>query len=130
MQYDVMLGGESVGTVQVTREGLYSRIEARCKLTGQVMYKLFVAGEQELDLGIFVPEGSEFWVRTKIATKHLPKMLHFEARPKRPERTDLFVPLSPEEPFDYIKRLESAYLEKRKGIFGVILKPSADSFGH
>ncbi len=120
MDYDVMLGGASIGKVQVTREGLYSRITARCRLTGEVMYKLFATdGEAAQDLGIFVPNGSAFEVRTKIATKHLPNHPQFEARPKKSERAGLFVPLSPQEPFAYIKRLEAAYLEKRRGILGI-----------
>ncbi len=111
-----MLGGQAIGTVRVSREGLYSRIRARCRLSGEVMYRLFAVGEETArDLGIFVPAGAVFEVRTKIATKHLPRDPRFEARPRKPLGDWVYVPLSPEEPFAYIKRLEQAYLEKKDG---------------
>ena len=46
----------------------------------------------------------------------------FEAVPKHPEKTENWMPISPEEPFAYLSRLENAVLERRDGQTGIVFK--------
>ncbi len=123
MVYDILLGSEPVGKAEVSREGLYYRISGKCSLSGTVIYKLRVSCEENtIDLGIFVPEGEAFWVRTKVPAKRLGTgALQFRAVPRHIELRGEFIPLSPEEPFAYIKRLGEARLQLQDGKLGIIL---------
>ena len=38
--YDVMLADETVGTVEVTKQGLYYRFDCRCRLSGTVICRI------------------------------------------------------------------------------------------
>lgn len=122
--YDVLLGDQAIGKVHVGREGLYYRFSCRCELSGEVIYKLTVScGEHEENLGILVPMGPGFGLETKLAAKRLGEgELRFRALPKRAGQQGEFVPVYPDEPFRYIARLKDAYLEKRNGQVGVVIK--------
>lgn len=117
--YSVTLGGKETGRVQVERQGLYYRIFCRCKLSGEVMYRLVAAcGERTADLGILVPTESGFGVETRIPVSRLGEgTLSFSLRPKHDEAT-IFVPIRPEEPFAYLSHLRQARLEYRDGQLG------------
>ena len=122
---EIMLGGQSVGTVAVTKEGLYYHFDCRCDFTGTVMYRIAVkCGETELNLGIPAPEGGKFVLRTKIPAKKIGDgPFSFRAVPKHADLTGKFVPLSPEEPFAYLQRLQESFLQVREGKVGVIIPP-------
>ena len=116
--YDVMLGRQKVGRVKVIREGLYYRFSCRCRTEGREMLRLWMAcGKQEVDLGLCVPMGNEFGTEKRIPVRQCGTgMPEFVLRPK-----GNFIPLSPEEPFGYLHRLENAFLERRKGRLGIML---------
>jgi hypothetical protein len=113
--YDVYLGQESVGEVDAQVEGLYYRFQCRCKLSGEVVYRLLVScGDHQENLGVLIPVGSSFGLNTRLALKRLGKgALQFRLLPKHPDLGDRFVPLGPEEPFSYISKLRYAYLQTR-----------------
>lgn len=121
--YEIMLGGESVGQAVVRRQGLYYRFSCRCDLSGEVIYRITVtcSGKSE-SLGIPVPKNGEFYLDTRLAASRLgegePK---FAAVPRRPDLGGMFVPISPEEPFRYLHRLENAYLARKDGQVGVVI---------
>ncbi len=119
-----MLGDKAVGAAEVRREGLYWRIRCRCQLSGDMLCRVLVrCGKREESLGILVPEGREFVLDTRIPVKKIGDgPLSFSAVPKHGPMEGRFVPLSPEEPFRYISRLKYAYLEKRNGRVGVVIK--------
>lgn len=123
--YEIMLGGQSVGKVNVDRIGLYYHFDCRCDFTGEVMYRIEVScGEKAEILGIPVPENGKFILRTKLPVKKLGDgKLAFRALPKHGAMAGKFVPLAPEEPFRYLKRLQEAVLQVRDGKVGVILPP-------
>ena len=123
--YDILLGGQSVGTVEVSKEGLYYHFDCRCAFTGTVMYRIAVkCGETEINLGIPAPEDGKFVLRTKIPIKRVGEgELSFRAVPKHADLTQNFVPISPEEPFAYLQRLQNAFLQVREGKVGVIIPP-------
>ena len=123
MVYDIYSGNEVVGTANVERQGLYYCFSCRCRLSGAVMYRLSVScsGHHE-NLGVLVPMGDVFGLDTKLAVKRLGEgRLQFLALPKHPPVQRQFVPISPEEPFAYISRLQNAFLEVRNGQQGIVI---------
>jgi hypothetical protein len=122
--YEIMLGGESVGQAVVRRQGLYYRFSCRCDLSGEVIYRITVTcGGKSESLGIPVPKNGEFYLDTRLAASRLgegePK---FAAVPRRPDLGGMFVPISPEEPFRYLHRLENAYLARKDGQLGIVIR--------
>ncbi len=120
----ILFGGQSVGSAQVWREGLYYRFDCRCTLSGEMVYRLVArCGEQTVHLGIPVPEGNRFVLRTRIPVKKLGEgALLIRVEPKHTELGDRFVPLAPEEPFRYLRRLQDAFMQIRDGQVGIVIK--------
>ena len=121
--YEIMLGGESVGQAVVRRQGLYYRFSCRCDLSGEVIYRITVTcGGKSESLGIPVPKNGEFYLDTRLAASRMgegePK---FAAVPRRPDLGGMFVPISPEEPFRYLHRLENAFLVRKDGQLGIVI---------
>ena len=121
--YEIMLGGESVGQAVVRRQGLYYRFSCRCDLSGEVIYRITVTcGGKSESLGIPVPKDGQFQLDTNLAASRLgegePK---FAAVPRRPDLGGMFVPISPEEPFRYLHRLENAFLARKDGQVGIVI---------
>lgn len=114
--YDVYLGQEPVGKAYVSRQGLYYRIQCRCAISSKVMHRLVVTcGERQESLGVLVPFGQEFGLDTRLAVKRLGSgQLRFTVQPRHNEMKEL-IPLSPEEPFSYIRRLRECYLVRMNG---------------
>ena len=123
-KYEILLGGEPVGQAAVEKQGLYYRIFCRCRLTGEVMYRVWVTcGEQTQNLGLLAPDGDGFSLTARLPVSRLGKgQAVFTARPRHGELAGKFVPLSPETPFAYLHRLENAFLERRNGQLGVIIR--------
>lgn len=121
--YPVLLGEEEIGKVTVFPQGLYYRISCRCRLTGEVIYKLAAARDGErVSLGVCVPMEGLFGLETRLPKKRLgEKAPEFWVIPKGGELPG-FVPLSPEEPFSYICRLKNAYLANKDGKIGVVFR--------
>ncbi len=121
--YDIILGTESIGKAQIEKEGLYYRIFCRCRLSGEVAYKVHVScGEKSEDLGLLVPQSGAFVLTTRLPAKRLGEgQLKFRAVPRHPKLAGKFVPISADEPFSYLSRLENAYMHIRDGQIGVVI---------
>ena len=128
-EYSVFSGDEEIGKVFVERLGLYYRIRCRFALTGDVRYRLLAeCGENRVDLGLCVPQGSVFGVNTKIPIKRLGEgELHFRLMPKHQKADGKFVPVKPDEPFSYIRQLQNAHLAKQDGHLGIVLPENQNS---
>ena len=122
-KYEVFWKDRAVGTVETAREGLYLHIACRCHLPGREMLRLWMdCGERPVDLGLCVPMEEGFGTVRRIpASRCGPGTPRFTLRPKDDLLRGRFIPLSPEEPFQYIHRLEKAYLEKRNGKVGITI---------
>lgn len=122
--YEVFFGQETVGKVQVIRQGLYYRFICYCKLSGDVVCRLGVrCGEKTENLGVVVPMGDGFGLDKKLPVKHLGEgKMEFYLMPKHDKVQGKFVPIYPEEPFSYIERLKDAFLAQQNGQVGVIIK--------
>ena len=128
-EYPILAGNEAIGTATVTREGLYYRLECHCTLSGEVLYKVLITGDGlHEDLGICVPQGNGFGMRTKVPVKRLAgKCIRFLAVPRHGNFThDVFV-VTEGSPFDYISKLENAFLVKRDGQYYIALSQVSDS---
>ena len=122
--YEVFQDGKQVGTVEVCREGLYYRFSCRCRPAGGEMMRLWMrCGDTELDLGLCVPIEGTFGMEKRIPAKlcglEQPSFCLYN---KDDILRGKFVPLSPEEPFQYLHRLENAFLERRGRQIGIILR--------
>ena len=123
MEYPIMLYGQVVGRAKVVREGLYYRFCCICRFDGEILCTIVVRrADREEKLGVPVPEGGEFRLETRIPVKRLGEGdWHFGAVPRHEKARGIFVPLSPEEPFRYLKRIESGFLQTREGVVGIIV---------
>ena len=121
--YDIFRGPDKIGKAEIRREGLYYRFRCCCNLTGQVIYRLTATCDDRTEnLGIPVPEGDAFYLETRLPVSRFGKGVPvIQAVPRHPQKQDTFVPISPEEPFGYIERLENAILEKREGQIGAVI---------
>ena len=119
--YEIMLGGRPVGQAAVFRRGLYLYFDCRCRLSGETVCRLRMkCGETETDLGIPVPEGGWFVLRTRVSARQLGRgKLDFVLVPKHAPVGENFVPLSPATPFAYLHRLEQAFLTRQNGVVGI-----------
>ena len=121
--YEVLENEKVVGTVEAAREGLYIRFSCRCRPTDRDMIRLWmICGEQEIDLGLCVPMDGGFGTEKRIPAKQCgPGEPWFCLRHKDDTRRGKFIPLSPEEPFQYLHRLETALLQRRGTQLGIVI---------
>lgn len=120
-EYEVFFGNQQAGKVQVTRQGLYYRFVCRCKLTGDVVCRLYVSrGGQQENLGVVVPTGDGFGLDTRLPVKRFREgEPSFSLIPKHEMASGQFVPIVPEEPFTYIERLKTSFLVRKYGQLGI-----------
>lgn len=121
--YDVMLGSQSIGTAQLEKQGLTYCIRCRCRLSGEVAYKVVAeSGGGKTDLGLLVPENGAFVLTARVPVKRLGNgQITFRAVPRHVQPGRMFVPVSAEEPFHYLSRLENAFMALRENQPGVEL---------
>lgn len=121
--YGVFFGNQQAGKVQVQRQGLYYRFICRCRISGEVMCRLYVScGGEPVNLGVVVPEGEGFGLETRLPVKRFGEgEPSFSLIPKRDTCNGQFAPIIPEEPFAYIERLKSSFLVRKYGQMGIML---------
>ncbi len=121
--YEITLAGEQVGTAKVTRRGLYYGIDCRCQLLRSNVYDLTARwGNQSMHIGIPVPDGNSLHLGKTVPVKSAGQGSPvFILTPRHEKSAGRFVPVYPEEPFSYLRRLEGAYLEVRQGQVGIVL---------
>lgn len=127
--YEVYLGNAAVGKVQLLRQGLYFRVICRCTIPSDRVFRLFAQmGDRQENLGVVVPEGDGFLLDRKIPAKRFTgETLRFLLSSGGGERTGRFVPICPEEPFQYIDRLKTAFLESEHGKVGIRIEDSPET---
>lgn len=123
--YEIRQGDKCIGRVIVEKQGLYYRFSCRCRPDGEIMYRLTVScgGERE-DLGVCVPMDGQFGVEKKVPCKRFGDGTpEFRLLPKNEKvQQGKFVPVYPEEPFAYIRRLEGAFLAHQAGQLGIFIR--------
>lgn len=127
--YEVTVGRDSVGKVQLIREGLYYRVICRCVIPGEQVYRLYaVMGNRRENLGVLIPERDGMLLNRKIPAKKLPSdALQFIVSSGAVHQDEIFIPISPEEPFLYIERLKNSFLDSEHGKIGIRIKKSPEA---
>ena len=121
--FEVRQGGRVAGKVQVIAQGLYVRIICRCQIEGSQVYRLFaISGSHQENLGVLVPDGDGFLLDKRIPAKRLGQGISFYLSAGSGHTEGKFIPICPEEPFAYIDRLKTAFLESQGEIIGVRIK--------
>ena len=126
--YRLCLGCDEIGTVDIQKNGLYYRVNCRCRLSGHIVYCLVATSDTgKVNLGILVPENGFFCLRTSLPVKKLSvQNLKFTVEPKHLQEDQLFVPIRAEEPFLYLERLHNAYLRTKGMQTGVVFADKVD----
>ena len=127
--YEVFFGNRVAGKVQVMRQGLYYHLICRCRIPSDQVYRLYgIGGSIRENLGVLVPEGDSFLLDKKIPAKRLEgELLRFEVSSGQPIRSGEFIPICPEEPFLYIDRLKTAFLQTEHGKVGIRIEKSPEA---
>ena len=122
--YRIHSGGQAVGTVKVSREGLYYRFECECRLEKMEICKIgAVCGEEQIVLGTPIPEGQILRLRTKLPIKRFPgETPNFYILGNRIEEFKKFVPVDENKPFLYLRDLKNAVFCIQNGISGIVIK--------
>lgn len=122
--YPIELSGREIGQAEVTRQGLYYHFTCRCRLTGEVICRLAaVCGDQMENLGVPVPENGYFVLQKNVPVSKLKDgNLRVRVVPRHPQLDGNFIPIRPEEPFAYLSRLKDAYLQRRGGQLGIVIR--------
>lgn len=120
--FPVFLNNRQVGTCTVRCMGLYYLLICTCALPREPMYRLLLKTPKEcIRLGIFVPEGNQFVLRTKIPAQRFPGgRIEFAVCPRDCEEGQ-FVPICPGQPFPYLHKLPGCRLHRQNGQLGILL---------
>lgn len=129
--YHVILGNKQVGKVRIIKQGLYYRLICRFYATCSEVYHLYaIIDERQEKIGVPVLDGEGFVLDKMIPFKRLAgenlKFVLSSASVMR-DLPGEFVPIFPEEPFQYIEHLKSAFLATEYGKIGVYIKETPET---
>lgn len=123
MEYPIYNGEDTVGTARVSKEGLYYRIQCTCGLVGGAPFRITVKAEHPVDLGLCIPNGNIAGLEARIPMKKLGEgNLSFYIGTQNEKQQENWYPVSPDEPFPYIAKLQTAYMVSREGSVGIAFK--------
>ena len=127
--HEVLLGNRAVGKVRILHQGLYYHLTCHCQIPSDQIYLLYaVSNSTRENLGVLVPEGDGFLLDKKIPAKRLGgETLRFEVSSGHSTRSGEFIPICPEEPFLYIDRLKTAFLQTEHGKVGIRIEKSPEA---
>lgn len=108
--YPLYWGERRVGTVTLTRQGLYYALFCRCEATGEMLELRQGSGEV---LGLLAPAHGALELRRKIPIKHFSHSTAFCVQPRMADVQA--VEVDAHKPFSYLRQLPSAYLLTQQG---------------
>lgn len=122
--YPIYLGSEQRGQAQMNREGLYHQINCSCVLSQDVPFQVVMqTSSGERSLGTCVQEGSRFRIRTKVPSKYIgEEKVRFYLRPKFSQPSRKVIAVYPDEPFQYLNKLQNARMVVEDDHTGVLLQ--------
>ena len=120
-QYNIYLNDRAVGTVSVSKEGLYYVLDCRCRgLTKQLWRIGVITASAQRCLGVCVPEKEEFVIRTRLPIKCLGDApFHFYIITDHND--DNWLPICTDKPVCKMTLWENARFERRNGKPGLRL---------
>ncbi len=113
--YEVAYRGQTVGTADVIREGLYYRILARCRVSDSEIHRLYAGGEK---LGVLIPDRGGLILETRIPAKRWSEVPVFSLDASRGE----FIPIRQGKPFSKLNKVRMGKLAIRDGEPGLLLE--------
>ena len=115
--YSIYFGDQTIGEATVDKQGLFYNIHCLCRLCGAVPFRVMVKGDRETDLGLCIPMGDHFGLKSSIPINKVGNsQLEFWISPKHNHKIRDCVTVSPDEPFRYLSKLTDAYLVSRNEI--------------
>ena len=120
-EYPVFFENKKIGTAWIRRFGLYYHIGCSCDSDQKGMFKIVVSNNDKIvNLGTCIPKGDRFGLKTQIPVKYLGEgTFSFCAVTGNASEDAGFVPVSENEPFDYLVKLNEAYLYEKDGVQGI-----------
>ena len=119
-EYPITCENKSVGTAQVTVEGLYYRIRCYCTQEARPPRRILMRSEAaSVDLGICVPDGNRFSLNTRIAVKRLGKgdfSFHLSSPGNEKE---IFYVVDKNKPFPHLPSIKKARFAVQDGKAGL-----------
>ncbi len=112
--YQVAYRGQTVGTAQVRREGLYCRILCRCRVRDDEIHRLYADGEK---IGVLMPDRGGLILETRIPAKRLKEYPVFSLDGDG----GTFIPIWSGERFSQLHMLRQGRLAFRDGEPGMVL---------
>lgn len=93
------------------------------------MFRLYaVSGAHRESIGVVVPEGDGFFLEKKVPVKRLSgEEVHFLLSSGEETARGCFVPIVPDEPFGYIERLKTSFLQSEHGKIGIRIEKSPEA---
>ena len=123
--YSVTCNEKPVGKVRIQRQGLYYAFHCRCgqQIGDQICRLVVTCGNRQENLGIPVPQDGGFVLEKKLPVKQIGEgKMTFVLLPKQERRKETFVAIYPEEPFAYLSRLKTSFLEIRDRQIGISVR--------
>ena len=122
MQYNVMQGDRTVGSVEVFDEGLYRSIKSKCWLPRGI-YRLFACWQEKEELiGVCYPQADIYVLEKRIPAKRLPlEGIRFRIAEKKVD-THEFILVSEDQPFPALHLLEKASFCRTGDQCGIYIK--------
>ena len=118
--WNIYQDGQAAGECRVRTEGLYCSFDCRCHPASRAVAAVYLRTEEgTYRLGIVVPEGDAFRLRTRVSKRKLPAgepTFFLEAGAARPS---VWVPLRPGEKLCCLSRLEQARFVRRNQVPGL-----------
>ena len=124
-KYEVKFYQKPVGTMEVSREGLYYLFRCKCKLPLNQIFRITVScGNEPVNLGVLIPCNDTFCLDTKRPIK-----LFAQAEPLFTiiSDSDNWIPVRKDRPFSKIEDLESGIFRQQDGVPGILFIDSAPS---
>lgn len=121
--YHVYAGDKTVGSVAVSREGLYYRFDCRCRLENKEICKICIAcGQEQILLGTLIPEGRQYRLCRKLPVKRFTgETLRFFLSGHE-EKSEIFIEIRENEPFARLEDLKNAVYRVRNGRTGIVIQ--------
>lgn len=123
--YDIFLGQDVMGSVNIEREGLYYHFRCSCQLpSASIYYVILQNGNKEFNLGVCIPDGNTFRAYKRIAMKQFDNEdFKFNLVPKQ-KTSKTLVAVDPAKPFEHLQDLENARLDLSNDTTQIVIEGS------
>ena len=124
--YDIFLDERKVGQAKITHSGLYYTFFCTCNCEDGKIYRLQInCGKGWEPLGIPIPERNGYILSKKVPCKQFSGATpSFRLILKEDGSEKRFVPVLETEPFAFLSQLQTAMMEIRNGVQGILLAES------